>query len=767
MPESGNLIITSCELCKSRYRVPESILGKIVKCPKCNHRQAVVRENEHKGGLPIVLTIGYMYEILDRELVQKIADLFNQTLKSGRQINIEDFIKEQGLITDDNLQLIKDSEKLWDLRQKEIEFGRILIKQNIIGKESVDRLLRHQVIVFKKSRDILLLGDLLVSGGLLSREKRDEILESQGRKDIRYFFRNHTLIEEKPVHQKPALPDAERNIISDKADIKSNKNINNVITEENAEKSESSSSESHDITDDFEIRFSEDRINAYLVIKNENASITVNDIITAMDRAGVSYGVVDTSLIGGFLKYHKNNQKVFRLAQGSKPDPGRNAVINYNFDTEYLKPGIITEDDQIDFRDRGTIPFCNEGDIIAEKIPLVPSRDGMDAAGCLIQMPKVLDANLIAGTNVVIDETGLKAKALISGQPVLSFGGKLSVLPEIKIKGDVGYQTGHVVFEGNIIIEGAVQNGFRVKGGNITAAEVAGGIIESSGNIAVSGGITDAKIECVGSLSSKFINGSDIHSYGDIIVKNEIIDSTITTSGAVEIKKGSVISSDISAKRGIIAKDIGTETSRPCRIKVGTLDHEKQELRKIENRLEFKIGWARRIEKLIMGLANELKKNQEEQTKMAHIQDRASIEMRTLKTAIAEAGTNQSGADAVRSRISQLETVIKNSEMKVHNLFNDQDVLEMHLKEEPEELKKIRNEIDGIISEKKDFQNWMGNISSVPVLKVEGAITSGTVVSGEGASIVIQNTSRRVRIQEAVINTPLEGNRFEMMIKPL
>lgn len=81
---------------------------------------------------------------------------------------------------------------------------------------------------------------------------------------------------------------------------------------------------------------------------------------------------------------------------------------------------------------------------------------------------------------------------------MLSFGGKLSVLPEIKIKGDVGYQTGHVIFEGNIIIEGAVQNDSRVKGGNITAAEVAGGIIESSGNIAVSGGITDAKIESRG-----------------------------------------------------------------------------------------------------------------------------------------------------------------------------------------------------------------------------------------------------------------------------
>lgn len=734
MSESGNLIITSCELCKSRYKVPESILGKVVKCPKCNHRQTVARESGNSG-LPVMLTIGYLYGILSRESVQNIANLYNEAIKSGQKISMEKFIREQKLISDEQIKLIEDSEKAWDLRQQELEFGRILIRNNIIGKEAIDKILRYQVNVFNKKREIILIGDLLVSGGLLSSKKRDEILDTQGRKDIRYFFRNGSLVEEK---------------------------INPSETERIT-----GFPEPDDVRNDFEIKLSEDRICAYLVLKNDKAAITVNDVVTELDRGGISYGIVDNSLIGGFLKYHKNTQKIFRIAQGIKPDPGRNAVINYNFDTEYLKPGIITEDDQIDFRDRGTIPFCREGDIIAEKIPLMPSRDGIDVTGSIIQMSKVLDANLIAGSNVVIDETGLRARALISGQPVLAFGGILSVLPEIHIRGDVGYQTGHVIFEGNIVIDGSIQSGFRIRGGNVSASEIAGGIIESSGNVTISGGVTDARIKCAGSLSSRFINSSNVLAYGDIFVKNEIIDSAIMTSGAVEIKKGAVISSDISAKRGILAKDIGTENSKACHIKVGTLDHEKQELKKIESRLESRTAWAKKIEKLIAGLAIELKKNQEEQTKMAHIQDRSSIELRALKNSLAEAGEISSGTAATNSRIAQLETLIKNSGSRISILFNDQETLEMHLGEEPEELKKTRNEIQGILAERKDFENWMGNIEAVPVLRVEGTIAAGTVISGEGSSVVIQNTVKRARIQETLITVPLEGSRFEMMVKPL
>lgn len=733
MSDSQATIIIQCELCKSRYRVPEGISGQQVKCPKCSHKQIASKGNGNTG-LPIVLTIGYLYGVIDKSTVQKIANLYNEALKGGRKISIEAFIKEQKLLTDEQLSLIEDSEKAWDLRQQEIEFGLMLIKKELVAKDVVDKLLRYQVNMFNKNREIILIGDLLAAGRLITKRMRNELLASQGRKSARYYFKGGKLIEEE-VQEPEDINEPEEIRINPKSL--------------------------------FDIRLSEDKISAYLILKDEEAQIHVNDVTAELDRLGVCYGVVDNSLIEGFLKYHKKTQKIFKIAQGIQPEQGRNSVINYQFDTEYLKPGSIVEGDYIDFKDRGTIPFVKEGDIIALKIPSEPSKDGLDVLGQIIQMPRTLDTNLIAGSGVMLDETGMKATAQISGQPLLAFGGTLSVLPEIHIKGDVGYETGHVVFEGNIVIKGAIQSGFKVKGANITAAEIAGGIVESTGIITISGGVTDATIECTGSLTAKFLNESTVHSYGDIFVKNEIIDSTIITSGAVEIQKGTVISSDISAKRGMVAKEIGSETSRACKIKIGTLDHEKQELRKIEARLEFKKGWKKRIEKLINGLNDVVKKNQEEETKLAHIQDRALLEIKSLEAALAEAGKDNTKSNVIETRINQLKNIISTTESRLAFLFSDQDILEQHLKEEPAELEKTKNEIERIITEKNDFVAWMDSISPVPILKVEGPIAAGTIVAGEGCSIVIQNTVKKVRIQEVVITIPPAGSQQEMIIKPL
>ncbi|WP_027359699.1 FapA family protein [Desulforegula conservatrix] len=730
MPETQDIII-QCELCKSRYRAPASISGKVVKCPKCSHKQAASKESG-KTGLPIILTIGYLYGIIDKNTVQLIANLYNEALKNGKKNNIESFIREQGLLTSEQLQLIEDSEKAWDLRQMEVEFAQLLIKNNLIAKDVVDKILKYQVNIFNQKREIVLVGDILVAGGLLTKNKRDDLLASQGRKNSKYSFKDGKLIEEEIIQENPGQNQDQ----TDQSDL-------------------------------FEIKLSEDKISAYLILKNDKAPITVNDVLTELDRLGISYGVVDNSLIEGFLKYHKSTQKLFKLAQGIKTEPGRNAVINYYFDTEYLKPCSVVEGDQIDFRDRGTIPFVNAGDIVAEKVPAEPSNDGIDVLGQVIQVPRTIDVNMLAGNGIVMDESNLKAIAQISGQPVLSFGGIISILPEIEIKGDVGYQTGHIVFEGNIIIKGSIQDGFKVKGANITAAEIAGGIIEATGSVTVSGGVTDATISCMGILTAKFINSSNIHSYGDIFVKNEIIDSTIITSGAVEIKKGTIISSDISAKRGMIAREVGSETSRSCRIKIGTLDHEKQELRKIESRLEFKRTWAKKIEKLIYSIANELKKNQEEQTKLAHIEDRASIEIRSLKTALAEAGSDKTKENVIETRIKQLQDIIEKTESRIALLFRDQDLLEQHLNEEPHELEKTNKEIERILNEKHDFEAWMDSISPVSILKVEGAIAAGTVVSGEGSSAVVQNTVKKVRVQEVIVTIPPVGSQHEMVIKPL
>ena len=173
----------------------------------------------------------------------------------------------------------------------------------------MDKILRYQVNMFNKKREVILIGDLLVAGGLLKETKRGELLARQGRKKARYFFRENKLVEEEIIQtEDEAIPHPD---------------------------------------DLFDIKLSEDKISAYIILKKEDADVKVSDVTSELDKLGVYYGVVDNSLIEGFLKYHKATQKIFKVAQGLKPESGRNAVINHLFDTEYLKPGSIVEGDYI------------------------------------------------------------------------------------------------------------------------------------------------------------------------------------------------------------------------------------------------------------------------------------------------------------------------------------------------------------------------------------------------------------------------------------
>jgi len=92
-------------------------------------------------------------------------------------------------------------------------------------------------------------------------------------------------------------------------------------------------------------------------------------------------------------------------------------------------------------------------------------------------------------------------------------------------------EDGNIDFDGNVVVRGAIIDGFTIKCGNLNAKEIFGAKIFAIGDVHVSGGIIRTQIIAEGNVNAKFIMNSNIKSFGSVLVDKEVIDSKIRSSG--------------------------------------------------------------------------------------------------------------------------------------------------------------------------------------------------------------------------------------------
>ena len=332
----------------------------------------------------------------------------------------------------------------------------------------------------------------------------------------------------------------------------------------------------------------------------------------------------------------------------------------------------------------------------------------------------------------------------------------MSVLSDLKIPGDVGLKTGHIAFDGNVHVAGTIQNGFRVSSANLAAGEILGADIVASGNVVVNGGIIGTTIKAQGYIKAKYIKDSVIGAYGDITAAREIIDSEIETSGACRVDSGKIISSVIVAKKGVAAVDIGTDVSKPCKLKAGAEDHIEKELTAIKNAI------ARCRERLLAMEERRQELNQKEQpvhrkiAELAQVQDRAIVQQRKLteELDISRKKGAQEKADQVQKALAELELTAKAADEAIDRLFDAQDSLAEEIKANQEDLKTVEEQIEELCQEKNVLTEWSQKDKGIPVVTVKGSIYSGTMVAGVHSSKVLEKTLKNIVIKEVKITDP-------------
>lgn len=508
------------------------------------------------------------------------------------------------------------------------------------------------------------------------------------------------------------------------------------------------------LEDVLEFIIDEDRLRVRIQIKDKDINIdpdivNVKNIFIYLNEIGVSFGLISEQTLLTWLQI-KGSVKQLIVARGTPSEKAVDGTVKYHFNTDFIQAGQVKPDGSIDFRERGDIPFVEENILLAEKTSAKFGKPGVDISGAQIPVPDPVDPVFVAGDNTFESEGGLKIYAKTGGQPHLDAMGAVSVAPVLNIDSDVDYETGNISFKGNIIVNGTIQEGFKVEGTNLTAEQIVGAMINIKGDLNVSAGIIDSDIKAQGNIQTKYINNSRIETFGDLIVTTEVLDSDIDLTGKFAGSKARIIGSTIIAKGGIEVGQIGTIGSKSVKLRVGVDDYVIKLVQKIDKKLIENKEASTEIKKHINNLNKQDEQHFKDVSGSAYVQDRTQLEIKSFKQKLSElegAGLANE-AQAIKNEIKKLEEKAKKAEKMVENALDQQDKIANEIEVKELEIEKIEEKNIILINEKKALKECSEKGKVLARVVVHGKVTAGTRVESSNSSLTIRTDTSRCKIEE-------------------
>jgi uncharacterized protein (DUF342 family) len=255
------------------------------------------------------------------------------------------------------------------------------------------------------------------------------------------------------------------------------------------------------------------------------------------------------------------------IAEGLAPVNGRDAYLQYNFETNHKVRIREGANGRVDFKDLKIIQNVVEAQPLAKKIPPEQGIPGRTVTGNPLPARDGRDIALPLGKNVHVGDDKVTIIADMNGQ-VVETNGKINVEPIYTVDGDVDLKTGNIIFLGTVVITGNVVDGFSVKAaGNI---EVNGTVekadLDAEGNIIVHQGITGRGKEIIRagkSLMARFIENTMIEAGDSVIASDGIINSRVDAGKRIicQGKRATIVGGRLRASEEINAKVLGSPTA--------------------------------------------------------------------------------------------------------------------------------------------------------------------------------------------------------------
>ncbi len=421
-----------------------------------------------------------------------------------------------------------------------------------------------------------------------------------------------------------------------------------------------------DKTSVYRVQVSPDLMAAYLIVEpivNESDLPNLSEVLELLKAEKICYGI-ETTEIEKSLREQQG--KPVCIAKGQAPLDGKDARLDFLFETGKFKK-ISVQDDagKIDFHQLQTVQQVTRGQVIVIKNPATASINGMNVYGQEVQARIGKDLPLKQGKNVVWSEDGLNLIALITGEPSY-VNGKVSVLEVHEINGNVNFDTGNIIFSGNVIVRGTVESGFKIEaeGEVIIHGSVEGAEIRAGGNLYVAGGISGmdkSVISSGGDLYAKYIERATIDCGGNLTVREAIMHSQINADGKINVStgKGLIVGGVLRCGEVVVAKNIGSRLGTVTELEVGVTPKLKMEYQELENKLKCNHETIEKAEKGIAVLNRTANSTSERQACLKDL----------MKTVYQLKGINEELEVRKQELLEEMITRLKLGQIKVSELI--------------------------------------------------------------------------------------------------
>lgn len=344
------------------------------------------------------------------------------------------------------------------------------------------------------------------------------------------------------------------------------------------------------IREEFFVDIKEDKMKAvgrFMPPSNDGSLMTQEEILGDLKHRGLVYGVNEKA-VADFIKNRAYLTDII-LAQGKNPEQGKDAWIEYFFNTDNKARPTLLEDGSVDFFHLNIINHCAKGELLAKLHPEEKGEFGYDIMGTKIKPRDVKRKTLQFGHNITLSEDRTEIYASDAGH-VSFVEGRVFVSTLMEIE-NVDPSTGDVEFEGNVQVNGNVCSNFKIRAkGNVEVRGVVEGAeIIADGNITIARGMNGMGkgiLKAGGNVIAQFIENSSVEANG-YVEAGSIMHSTVMAGTEVHVngKKGFISGGHVSATTLIDVKILGSDMGTDTVVEIGISPNVKKRYKTLNEQI--------------------------------------------------------------------------------------------------------------------------------------------------------------------------------------
>lgn len=317
-------------------------------------------------------------------------------------------------------------------------------------------------------------------------------------------------------------------------------------------------------------------------------NMTEEEMLKDLEMKGITCGI-KRDVIANFFRKREYCEDIL-IAEGTAPQQGKDAWIEYKFNTDKKARPTLNEDGSVDFFHLNILNHCAKGDELAVLHPEVQGIPGENLFGEQIKPGDVKRESLKYGNNIEISEDKTILTSMVNGHVEL-VEGSVFVSDVLEVE-NVDNSTGNIDYDGNVQINGNVGTNFsvRAQGDIMVKGVVEGASLWAGGNIVIvrgMNGMGKGILQAEGNIIAKFLENATAEAKG-YVSSESILHSKVTAGEEVNVdgRRGFITGGKVCATGSINVKTLGSEMGADTVVEVGADPKIKERIALLQKQLE-------------------------------------------------------------------------------------------------------------------------------------------------------------------------------------